>query len=201
MMRKGWNYEQLKSSVVGIYTGLRVSELTALRWNDINALENSITIDERFCRGDWGQPKSAASNATIGVNRCVIERIHRLKLLVVEVKAGCAVRKYPVVKSDGPNDLIFQSITDATKPIRDNGALCRFIKPAARALGMPWVNWRCLRTSHATWLKMAGADVKDAQAQLRHSRASTTLDIYQQFVPESQPRAVEKLSLLSSRVN
>jgi hypothetical protein len=79
-----------------IYTGLRVSELTALRWNDINEQENSITIDERFCRGDWGQPKSAASNATIGVNRCVIERIHRLKLLVVEVKAGHAVRKYPV---------------------------------------------------------------------------------------------------------
>jgi integrase len=45
-----------------------------------------------------------------------------------------------------------------------------------------------LRTSHATWLKMAGADVKDAQAQMRHSRSSTTLDIYQQFVPKSQQR-------------
>jgi integrase len=105
------------------------------------------------------------------------------------------------IQSAGPNDLVFQSITDAAKPIRDNGALCRFIKPAARALGMPWVNWRCLRTSHATWLKMAGADVKDAQAQLRHNRASTTLDKYQQFVPESQHRAVERLSLLGSRVN
>ena len=28
--------------------------------------------------------------------------------------------------------------------------------------------------------------MKDAQAQMRHSRSSTTLDIYQQFVPESQ---------------
>jgi integrase len=124
-----------------------------------------------------------------------------LKLLTVAVRAGRAVRRYPVVKASEPNDLIFQSITDATKPIRDNNILVSRIKPAARALGMPWVNWRCLRTSHATWLKMAGADVKDAQAQLRHSRASTTLDIYQQFVPESQHRAVEKLSLLSSRVN
>jgi integrase len=53
-------------------------------------------------------------------------------------------------------------------------------------MGLGFVNWRCLRTSHATWLKMAGADVKDAQAQMRHSRSSTTLDIYQQFVPESQ---------------
>jgi len=48
----------------------------------------------------------------------------------------------------------------------------------------------------ATWLKMVGADVKDAQAQLRHSRASTTLDIYQQFFSESQERAVARLSQL-----
>ena len=74
--------------------------------------------------------------------------------------------------------------------------LARFIKPTARVLGLPWVNWRSLRTSHATWLKMAGADVKDAQAQMRHSRSSTTLDIYQQFVPESQQRAVEGRSRL-----
>src|SRR5262249_141791 len=71
----------------------------------------------------------------------------------------------------------------------------------ARKIGQPWVNSRSLRTSHAVWLKLAGADVKDAQGQMRHSRASTTLDIYQQFVPESQQRVVEKLSTLSQRVN
>jgi integrase len=79
--------------------------------------------------------------------------------------------------------------------------LIRIIKPAARALGLDWVNWRSLRTSHAVWLKMAGADVKDAQGQMRHSRASTTLDIYQQFVPESQQRVVQKLSALSKTIN
>ena len=183
---------------VAIYTGLRVSELAGLRWNDVHS--NGITIDERFCRGDWGAPKSEASNATIAVNRCVIERIHRLKLLTVEVKAGRAVRKYRVVKSSEPEDLVFQSVKDG-KPIRDNNILTRFLKPAGREMGLPWLNWRCLRTSHAVWLKLAGADVKDAQGQMRHSRASTTLDIYQQFVPESQQRVVEKLSSLSKMVN
>lgn len=182
---------------VAIYTGLRVSELAGLRWNDVH--ENGITIDERFCRGDWGAPKSDASNTTIAVNRCVIERIHRLKLLTVHVRAGRAVRKYRVVKSDGPDDLVFQSVR-AGKPIRDNNILSRFIKPMARVAGLPWVNWRCLRTSHAVWLKLAGADVKDAQGQMRHSRASTTLDIYQQFVPESQQKVVAKLSSLSRMV-
>jgi hypothetical protein len=44
---------------------------------------------------------------------------------------------------------------------------------------------------------MAGADAKDAQAQMRHSRSNTRLDIYQQFVPESQQRAVDKFSGLA----
>jgi integrase len=154
--------------------------------------------------GDWGAPKSDASNATIAINPCVVERIHRLKLLTVEVKGGGpgnkAIRKYKVVKSCGPDNLFFQSVRDG-KAMRDNNILSRFIKPAARTMGLPWVNWRCMRTSHAVWLKLAGADVKDAQGQMRHSRASTTLDIYQKFVPESQQKVVAKLSSLSRLVN
>ena len=137
------------------------------------------------------KPLIEASNATIGVNSCVLDRIHRLKGLTVEVRAGNAIRKYKVVKSDGPDDLVFQGVQSGG-PLRDNNILVRFIKPAARSMELPWVNWRSLRTSHATWLKMAGADVKDAQAQMRHSRSSTTLDICQQFVPESQQRAVDR---------
>jgi len=69
--------------------------------------------------------------------------------------------------------------------------------PLHESLGMGWINWQALRRSHATWLKLAGADVKDAQAQMRHSRVTTTLEIYQQFVPESQRRVVNKLSELT----
>ena len=62
------------------------------------------------------------------------------------------------------------------------------------------MNCRCMPTSHAVWLKMA-ADVKDAQGQMRHSRAGTRLDIYQQLVPASQQKVVAKLSSLSRMVN
>ncbi len=110
------------------------------------------------------------------------------------------MRRYKVVKSDGPEDLVFQSVQKGLA-LRDNNILSRFLKPAGRTLGMPWVNWRCLRKSYATWLKMVGANVKDAQAQMRHSRASTTPDIYQQFVPESQKQVVERLSTPSRLVN
>lgn len=78
--------------------------------------------------------------------------------------------------------------------MRDNNVLSRHIKPAARKLGIGWVNWQVLRRSCATWLQQARVDVKDAQGLLRHSRASTTQDIYQQIVPESQRKAVAKLT-------
>jgi ATP-dependent helicase/nuclease subunit A len=185
---------------VAVFTGLRISELVGLRWRNVHA--DSITIDERYCRGECGPPKSKASNATIAVNQEVIERIQRLKTLTVSVKAGTGTRHYRVVRSDGPDDLVFQSLIKGG-PMRDNNILVRHIKPAGAKLGLGFVNWRCLRTSHATWLKLAGADVKDAQAQMRHSRATTTLDIYTQFVPESQRRVVDRLSGLSGagRVN
>jgi integrase len=178
---------------VAVYTGFRVSELIGLRWGDIH--EHSITIDERYCRGDWGQPKSDASNTTIPVNRKVIERIRRLRNLTVEVRAGWAARRYRVVKSDGPDDLVFQSVKDS-RPMRDNNILARHIKPAARTLGIPWVNWEVLRRSYATWLRMVGTDPRDRQALMRHSRFTTTAEVYEQDLPESQLRAVERLGAL-----
>jgi integrase len=185
---------------VAVYTGLRVSELVGLKWGDVQGM--SITIDERYCRGDWGAPKSEASNATIPVNDSVIQRIEALKTMTVAVKAGRATRQYQVVRASGPEDLVFQSLFKGA-PMRDNNILVRHIKPAAKKLGLPWVNWQVLRRSFATWLKLSGADVKDAQGLMRHSRATTTLDVYQQFVPESQRRAVERLGQLCElgRVN
>lgn len=177
---------------VAVWTGLRVSELIGLRWEDINPDHNTITIDERYCRGDWSVPKSAASAAEIPVHPSVIPRIMALKGMTVCQRAGRGKRVYKVVKSDGPTDLVFQSLKDG-KPMRDNNILTRHIKPAARQFGLDFVNWRCLRTSFVTWCKLAGIDVKDAQALARHARASTTLDVYMQQVPSSVERAVKRL--------
>lgn len=176
---------------VAVFTALRVSELAGLRWRNLHT--SSITIEERYCRGDWDQPKSEASRATIPVDAHVLRRIEQLKSVEVVVRAGHALRRYRAVKGDGPDDLVFQSVLKGA-PMRDNNILARHIKPAARSLKMGWVNWQVLRRSCATWLQQAGVDVKDAQGIMRHSRASTTQDVYQQLVPESQQRAVQKLT-------
>jgi integrase len=176
---------------IAVWTGLRVSELIGLKWRCIHT--DSITIEERYCRGDWSVPKTDASAATIGVSPEVSARILRLKTLSVEIRAGLGTRQYKLVKSDDPNALVFQSVKDG-RPMNDQNILKRHLQPAARKLGLPFVNWRCLRTSHATWLVQAGADPKSVQGQMRHSRISTTMDIYAQIVPAAQRRALQQLS-------
>jgi integrase len=116
-----------------------------------------------------------------------------LKTLTAEVRAGLGTREYKLVKSDEPDALVFQSVKDG-RPMNDQNILKRHIQPAARKVGLPFVNWRCLRTSHATWLVQAGADPKSVQGQMRHSRIQTTMDVYAQIVPAAQRRALQQLS-------
>ncbi len=82
--------------------------------------------------------------------------------------------------------------------MRHNNVLTRFLKPAARKLGLGFANWRCLRTSRATWMVEAGANVKDVQGLMRHSQIQTTLDVYAQQVPESQRRAIDVTSKMAA---
>jgi len=177
---------------VCVMAGMRVSELVGLKWEDVHT--DSLTIDERFCRGDWGCPKTTASNATIGVDGRVIERILRLKDMEVTINWGGrgAKKRFKVVRSDGPVDLVFQSLR-AGAPMSDHNILSRHLKPVARKLGLGWINWQVLRRSYGTWMIESGADPKAVQGQMRHSRISTTLDIYAQFVPDSQRRAVGQM--------
>jgi integrase len=179
---------------VSVWTGLRISELIGLRWRCVHA--DSITVEERFSRGDWSVPKTQAGAATIGVSPKVITRILCLKTLSVKVRAGRAMRTHKLVKSAGPDDLVSQSVQTG-RPMNDQNILKRHIQPAAGKLGLSFVNWRCLRTSHATWLVQAGADPKSVQGQMRHSRISTTMDIYAQIVPTAQRRALEQLAVFA----
>lgn len=171
-------------------TALRVSELLALKWKNIHS--DSITIEQRYCRGDWSCTKTPGSASVIAVDPEVLNRIQCLKTLTVDVRAGRSIRHHKVVKSSGPDDLVFQALSDRMKPMNDGNIMRRFIRPAAKKLGLK-VNWQILRRSCGTWMVRSKADLKSVQAQMRHSRIGPTMDIYAQFASEGQLEAVQKL--------
>jgi integrase len=108
--------------VVAVFSGLRVSELVGLKWEDVH--DEALTVDERYCRGSWSITKTTGSSTTIGVASMVIARLRRLKTLEVEINWGGkgARKRFKLVRVDGPHDLVFQSLRKGA-PMRD-GASC-----------------------------------------------------------------------------
>jgi integrase len=91
-------------------------------------------------------------------------------------------------------DLVFS--TSKGTSLSDTNLLHRELKPAGRKIGTPWLGWHTLRRTHATLLQAAGGSLKDAQAQLGHTKLSTTLEIYTVPIPAHQRAAVENLARL-----
>ena len=98
---------------------------------------------------------------------------------------GCLWRRYSIVIGPGFRGAICPSVLAIF-------AWC--IRGSAVGLGAPWLSWHTLRRTHATLLQAAGGSIKDAQAQLGHTKLSTTLEIYTLPVPEHQRAAVENLA-------
>lgn len=176
-----------------VFTGLRVSELVGLKWEDVH--DASLTVDERYCRGlERNQNRRQLQHYWGSLS--VIARLRRLRTLEVEINWGGkgARKRFKLVRADGPQDLVFQSLRNGA-PMRDGNILRRHLRPAALKLGIDpkKATWRSLRTSCATWMIEAGANPKDVQGLMRHSRISTMMDIYAQHVPDSQRRAVARM--------
>jgi integrase len=70
------------------------------------------------------------------------------------------------------------------------------LKKIAEETGIDGIDFRACRRTCATHLSQYGG-VKEAQAHLRHSRATTTLEVYIQEIPDAVRRAVEELQQFS----
>lgn len=165
--------------LVGLLTGLRVSEILGLRWQDLNFPAGELHVQQAYYRGQMGTPKTMGSRRTVPMPPRLADAL----------AAHCRRISLQV-----PDHVVFQ--TAKGTPLNDSNLLHRHLKPAGAKLGMPWLNWHTLRRTHATLFQRVGGALKEAQAQLGHSRMSTTLEIYTLPLLASQRETVEKLSEL-----
>jgi integrase len=146
-------------------TGLRVSELLALRWSDIDWRNSCIRVSRAYVYGKFGLPKSKASQRPVP--------LHPLLAALLE-----AWRKETPYCRD--TDLVFPSFRlHGEKPPRANMLVANHLQPAARKAGIGGpVGFHTLRRTLASVLVANGNDPKLVQELLRHSNVKTTLDIY-----------------------
>jgi integrase len=161
------------------YSGLRPSELTALRIGRLDLLRGTARVVEAAPEVDgrlhWGGVKTHEAR-TVRLPRSVAE----------ELGADLAGRA-----RDG-EALVFTAPLGG--PLRPHTWVANFFKPALRVAGRPEaLRLYDLRHTCASLLTVQGASVKAVQAQLGHATASITLDTYGHLFPSELEALADRL--------
>lgn len=150
-----------------LYTGLRVGEICALKWEDISFDEQILRVEQtmqRIQKPDDGEKKT--------------------EVLVSAPKSDCSIRKIPIP------DEIFQFIADAKHPGDTyflTGMTCKYMEPrtmqnrfkaVAKKCGIENVHFHMLRHTFATRCVELGFDVKSLSEILGHASVNITLNRY-----------------------
>jgi integrase len=162
------------------YTGLRPSELTALRVSQLDLLRGTVRVVEGAPEVDghllWGGTTKTFEGRTVRLPRFLREELAR----------------YLADRPHRPEDLVFTAILGG--PLRPSKFVRNYFKPAIRAAGLPEsVRLYDLRHTCASLLIAEGGSVKAVQAQLGHKTATMTLDTYGHLFPDETIRLAERL--------
>lgn len=149
-------------------TGLRVSEMLGLQWQDIDWLGKQIHVRRRYIAGDVDLPKTAASRAPVPMGAV-------LSAALKDWQQSTAYR--------APQDWLFASRATEGKTPRTGGLTAQdYLRPAAVAAGVQVgrrFGWHNLRHSLSTNIRKE-ADPRTQADMMRHSNPSTTVLLYQQ---------------------
>ncbi|MSQ17832.1 MAG: site-specific integrase, partial [Dehalococcoidia bacterium] len=177
-----------------LYTGMRRSELLALRWADVDLILCQAYVSRSLHhlkdgRYIFTQPKSAKGQRAIALppSAALTLREHHGRR-----KADRAILGMPLVD----DDLIFGTLEG--EPLRPNTVTRAWTTLAARA-GVKVIRLHDARHSHASLMLKQGIHPKIVQERLGHSSIAMTLDIYSHVAPGLQQAAAESFDRLLHR--
>ena len=154
-------------------TGLRMSELFALKWKDIDFARGEMSVARSIVNQVVGPCKTEASQKPV-------PRDARLAQALQEW--------FRQVKYSQPEDWVFASPhSKGKKPYRGQSLMKFYIQPAARECGISRkFGWHTFRHTYSTLLRLVGADIKVMQELLRHASSRVTMDTYTQAVTSAK---------------
>ncbi len=170
--------------LLDVTTGLRRSELFALKWSDIDFWNLVIEVRRSICEGVVGNCKTAASRSPIPLS--------------LDVAADLWLWKENTNYA-AHDDWVFASPRLKGKSSRrPDVVLAKVIQPAALRAGIrKRIGWHTIRHTYSTTLITNGENVKVVQELMRHANGRCTLDVYSQAKVtakrEAQQRIVEMI--------
>ena len=164
------------TALLALYTGMRLGEICALQWQDIDWERKTVSVRrtaQRIARTGGGTllmigtPKSTRSRRVIPLPDFLLDMLRALPESGEFIFGGNRAAEPRTVQ-------------------RRFARLCR-------GLSLSGVHFHTLRHTFATRLVELGVDVKTVSALLGHSSARTTLDFYAHSLMEGRRAAIDKL--------
>ena len=194
-----------------LYTGLRVGEITGLRWCDVDLENGFISVnhtlvyykhDTNKCQFSIHKPKTEAGSRSVPIMSEVREALEQEKEYQDIVGLRCKV------KVDGFSDFIFiNRFGNVHNQNNLNRALRRIIRDCnKRVLSeaqdgenvtlLPDFSCHTLRHTFATRMCEMGINLKVIQDVLGHSDFSTTMNVYTDATSDFKKKEFQTLEKL-----
>jgi len=182
-------HSEIDSCNIGIliclFTGLRIGEICALRWEDISFSEQTIYVHQTLQRiQDRTDP------------------IQKTRIVLTTPKSACSVRIIPL--PEPLIEILTNYQTSKTGFLLTNSE-SRFIEPrtmqnkfkkALECIGIEQANFHALRHTFATRCVELGFDVKSLSEILGHATVNITMNRYVHPTLEMKKENMKKLSSL-----
>ncbi len=165
-----------------VLTGLRIGELLALRWRDVDLDAQALRVRQTVYEGHFDTPKTAQSNRTVALAPKCIEILRACKPATVD-----------------PDALVFAARNGS--PLSRRNLLQRQLVPTAERTGLQGINWHWLRHANATLHDSVGTPLGTVQVLLGHSSSEITREVYVHSVPADAREAVEKVEKALTEAN
>jgi integrase len=161
-------------AMVALFTGMRLGEILALRWNRVDLDRMTITVREAL---EWTKahgirfkaPKSRAGRRDITLPDILVDVLREHRTAMLELRMQLGVGRLP------EDALLFANL--AGEPLQPSNVSSDWGEIADR-LGMPEVTFHALRHTHASQLIATGVDIVTISKRLGHARPSVTLAVY-----------------------
>ena len=197
---EAYNKEQIKNLVASleetpsfknlgllltIYSGMRIGEVCALQWKDVDFEEKVVRVNKTIQR-IYREEETTGKMKT--------------ELLISTPKTKSSQREIPIVQP------LFKMMKDFAKICRPDYFICsgtttpleprtyrNYYLKKIEEVGLPHLKFHGLRHTFATQLIASKADVKTVSAILGHSDITTTLNTYVHPSRDDKRNALSKL--------
>jgi integrase len=160
-------------AIVAMCTGLRVSEILALRWEHIDFKAGVMLVQQGVVNGRIGRVKTEASHDEVPLDPAFVA--------VLRDRRG--------QKTEG---LVFPSPLTG-RPFYAGIIQRQILRPKGAEVGVPGLGWHTFRHTYRSLLDETGAPIGVQQKLMRHSNVSTTMNVYGNSTLRAKQQANSKV--------